>query len=625
MVNATRRALALVMLLATLGRAETVRLPLVVDYDLLARVIALRLGATPDDAESETFDDNCASLRVRDVVARPVRGRIEIRAAGRGRIALPIFRWCFLPVGLEGELRLTGTPYLDGDWRLRLRDVDAVVVNREGESTFVTRRVTGAAGPRVRDAAEGMAIDLGPPIDETRALIGDVLDGEDREAGLAVIRSLRPEGVVVAKEGLRVTVLMDVPPPPPEMVGPPAPLMPEDAARWLEALDRWDAFVVFVVKRLGLAEHDDDVRRALFEIFLAARYDLADAIAATPVEGEDPVRRLFRRSWTELRAVVRRVADGAPPDDRVLRYVAFLTAGDALAALDRVGPSFGMEVSAEGLRRLARSIDPTALDPLIGTGEAVDPELQRLLGFHEPDVPRPPSELEAGPQPTAPSDDEPRSWLWPFVNDAHAADAGPERTLAELAPKLDRWVPKPSEPKDVARYRAFISRLLDATIAIQGPAGEVADRDQTLYRRLVRTAAWQESCWRHFLRDGARVVVLQSSTGDVGLMQVNRRVWRGVFDVRRLEWDVLYNAAVGSEILAQLLVRYGLRESGKPGGHAARSAYAGYQGGPRAHQRYRTGRGSAYVRGVDRAFWSKYRITERGEELRHVPCGPFDA
>jgi hypothetical protein len=612
--------------------AETVRVPLTVDYDMLARVIALRLGARPEAAAGgEQLGEGCVSLRVEDVVARASRGRVEIRAAGRGRIGLPVFRWCFLPIGMEGELRIRGTPSIGPDWRLRLRDVETVVVTREGKSTFVTRRLTGAAAPRVREAVEGLAIDLGPPVDQARSLIHDVLDESDRAAALAIVASVRPGEVEAAKDGIRVTVLMDVPPPRPEPVGPPAPLGPAEAARWREALDRWDAFVVFVVKRLGVDQADDEVVRSLFEIFLAARYDLAAAVEETPVEGEDPVRRLFRRSWGALREVVRRVAKDGPPDQRVLRYVAFLTAGDALAALDRIGPSLGVEVSADGLRRLARTIDPTALDPLIGTGDRVDPELQRLLGFHEPDVPPPPSEQAepSGQGPPAgsvpPAGAAPQSWLWPFVGVARAAESGTAATLRGLAPRLDRWVPDPHHPAEVDRYRELISRLLDATVGAEASASDVPSSAHALYRRLVRTAAWQESCWRHFLRDGGRVSVLRSASGDIGLMQVNRYVWRGVFDERRLEWDILYNAGAGSEILARLLVRYGLAEAKKPGGHAARSAYSAYQGGPRAHRRYRTGaHATAYTRGIDRAFWRKYQVTERGEELRHVPCGPFD-
>ncbi len=71
-----------------------------------------------------------------------------------------------------------------------------------------------------------------------------------------------------------------------------------------------------------------------------------------------------------------------------------------------------------------------------------------------------------------------------------------------------------------------------------------------VYITLVLATAWQESCWRQFVMVGDRVRWLESGTGDIGLMQVNKHVWRGFYDIDRLKWDVLYNAGAGCEILA---------------------------------------------------------------------------
>jgi hypothetical protein len=253
-------------------------------------------------------------------------------------------------------------------------------------------------------------------------------------------------------------------------------------------------------------------------------------------------------------------------------------------------------------------IDPDAVMPRDASGDTIDPVLRKLLGFHEPGAAPPPPP-------------EPHSWSWPFVGTAHADDTAPRATIKRTGHALDRWVPPAA---DRARYRDLVGALLDATVVIERDASMVPPSLQRGFRTLVRAAAWQESCWRHFLRDGERVVVLQSSSGDVGIMQVNRYVWRSVFDVQRLEWDITYNVGAGVEILAQLLRRYGPREAAQEAGHPSRAAYSAYQGGPSAHHRYRTGaRATAYTRGVDRAFWKKFKVAELGEEILHVPCGPL--
>ena len=58
----------------------------------------------------------------------------------------------------------------------------------------------------------------------------------------------------------------------------------------------------------------------------------------------------------------------------------------------------------------------------------------------------------------------------------------------------------------------------------------------------------------------------------------------------------MYNADAGTQILAQYLTRYGLRETGVTTGHVARATYAAYNGGPDAYARYRTGRGPRRTR-----------------------------
>ena len=57
--------------------------------------------------------------------------------------------------------------------------------------------------------------------------------------------------------------------------------------------------------------------------------------------------------------------------------------------------------------------------------------------------------------------------------------------------------------------------------------------------------AWKESCWRHYLGAGPPPEVIRSAVGAVGMMQINGRVWRGVYDLALLESDVRYNVDAG--------------------------------------------------------------------------------
>jgi soluble lytic murein transglycosylase-like protein len=327
-----------------------------------------------------------------------------------------------------------------------------------------------------------------------------------------------------------------------------------------------------------------------------------------PEPGVDPVRPLFFSLWERLRSIVRRVASKGGDDARALRYVVFLAAGDALTAIEAAAPAAGLDFSADGLRRLARSLAPSyAGDPLEYT-DAPDPRLQEIFRLRDPDGPP----RRVRPKPAG----APRSWMdrWFAPPLAHADEADEWR---ELSDRLERWVPTTSE---LAQYREIVDRLLTLAAERSFDGEVVGQRYEALFEHLVKAVAWQESCWRQFVRSRGGIVPIESSTGDVGMMQINVRVWRGFFNPVKLRWNAGYNAGAGTEILWQLLGRYGIREGREQLSDAARSSYSAYHGGPRRYRRYRTPDAPPQMQLIDRAFWEKYQAVSGGQAGDRVLC-----
>jgi hypothetical protein len=108
----------------------------------------------------------------------------------------------------------------------------------------------------------------------------------------------------------------------------------------------------------------------------------------------------------------------------------------------------------------------------------------------------------------------------------------------------------------------------------------------------------------------------------VGMMQVNRQTWRGVYDLNGLSGDIEYNSNAGSEILLYYLSRYAIakKEDKQPGGQLARATYSAYNGGPRALGRYRNASTIPALKKVDEAFWTKFRSVSAGKELGVKSC-----
>jgi hypothetical protein len=174
-------------------------------------------------------------------------------------------------------------------------------------------------------------------------------------------------------------------------------------------------------------------------------------------------------------------------------------------------------------------------------------------------------------------------WLLP---PAYAAE-GP---IEELRNRLRvGWAPTRDE-LDV--YLPFIQRVLAEASEETLKKNPIPQPYTPLFDPLVLATAWKETCWRHFVRRGSKVVPIESHVGAIGIMQVNPRVWRGFYQVASLRADASYNARAGSEILEHYLVDYAIRkkEHEKGGGPdaLARATYAAYNGGPGALTRYRS-------------------------------------
>jgi len=194
--------------------------------------------------------------------------------------------------------------------------------------------------------------------------------------------------------------------------------------------------------------------------------------------------------------------------------------------------------------------------------------------------------------------------------------------IRAVARRLRRQVP---EPSNLGEYGADMGRLLDLSASREIFDDYLEAEYGATTRRLVRSTAWQESCWRQYVRKGRRITYLESSTRDVGLMQVNMYVWRGFYSIPRLRWDVAYNAGAGAQILlarlrdcARSAAGQGLAASSED---MARSAYAAYNGGPAACNRwYRASGVSSQAALIDVAFWLKYQALEQGQMLDILRC-----
>ncbi len=607
-------ALLPILLVAAPSPAAEVRFPLTVEYELVQSGLRKHLREQPGgEIVLWRSSDGCRTFTMREPAVSAAEGRLRIFGPGSAEAGFGLLGYCFASVGWNGYVEFLTQPEIGPDWQLHVRVLETRLYDANRQASGVASRVWEAVRGWAEQALPTFAYDLGPPVQEMKEALarftGPAPPGAAPAgpgAALAAgLRTLRPTGVTVEPDGLKVGLALDVPP---AATAPPAPepaLSPAQVKRWQVTLDNWDGFLTFVVRDLGGAHADPAARDELLDVLLTARHDLLGILGRGPEPGVDPVHRLFVATWGRLRPLIRRLATQAPDEPRALRYLTFVAAGDALTALKAAAPSLGIEFSADGLRRLARTLDPVYAGDPLEYSELPDPALRQIFRFRDPDAP------PRRAKPRGPS-----SWDWLGPRPAYAEEG---EEWFRLAQRLDRWVPAGHE---LTTYRDTVDRLLTLAADRTYDPAELDGRFERLFYALVKATAWQESCWRQFVRQGSTVTYLLSPTQDVGIMQINVRVWRGFFSPEKLRWNAAYNAGAGAEILYNLLGRYGRREAGHRLENAARATYSAYNGGPARYRRYRLAGVPEYWRQVDRAFWEKYQLVAAGTARDRVLCMP---
>ena len=580
--------------------ARTVSVPLRLETPLLQHLLETQLFTGPAGTH-DLFDpgESCSQLTLSEPLLTPKTAELGLIAALEARLGVGAGGACTTLLRWQGRLDLAGTPVIrEAGTAIGFEPARTRLLDSNGEPLAADHRLQQLAEAGAAAFFADYSIDLRPQLAAMKALLPDVLPRQSRAQIDALLDSLRLTALQVDGDGIGADVRFTVEPAG-APAAPAAALSDAELERWQARWQQMDALLVLAVKHYASATHLQALREALLEVLIESRYRLEDMLEATAAGAADPVRTWFLDSWRALAPVLRRIALEQPGEEPLLLFSA-LAAADALAALDELGPGIGLDISADGLRRLARLLGGEDGDGLLRYTGELDPALEAL--FRESLFP------ERGRAPPA------AGWrldLSPFP-----------RAIAAPADRLNRWAP---QRDDLAEYLPQVAALLETAIRDALGDRDLSPAHRELFRHLVLATAWQESCWRHYVvSDDRKLVPLRSGTGDVGLMQVNERVWRGFYDQQRLRWDIGYNGTAGTEVLLDYLLCHAIRkgEDRHPGGidNLARASYSAYNGGPSRLSRYRDAGASAYGRKVDRAFWDKYRQVAAGNELAVSRC-----
>ena len=582
--------------------ARELRLPLRFDNALLEKVLVEQVFSGPGQSLAAFKDGSgCNYLTLTDPELSGVDGLVRVRSAARGRVGTAIGNQCLVLLHWTGFVETDQQAELDGGHpRVRFRTVDSRLLDDDGNPATFSGVIWAWVSDYVHPRLDTLRVDLQEPLAEIRSLLTLMLTAGDAERTRAIADSLTLSEVIVEADALTLGTTIEVPETVQAAALPEAVLSEAELANWRRAWQQWDAFLTFVIKASARDTTRDGTRAELLDVLLSARYDIVEILSVAPA-GPDPVPALFLRTWDRLAPVLREVQTGLP-GETALQYLSFIAAADALKGIQNLGPGAGLDLSGDGLRRLARILAPASAGDPLNRSPAVDRSLRSLMGF--------------GPAIAPPSPDPGAGWLDGLLRAARAIPA----VDPMLVVKLNLWVPN---YKNAKGYLPLVEDLLGQTSALTMSKGKVPKQHAQLFHDLVLATAWKESCWRQFVRKKGKVTTIESVTGALGMMQVDPNAWRGFYDIADLAEDIGYNARAGADILAHYLTHYAIRKREDTFGipdALVRATYAVYNGGPSHRRRYRLKNTKKSLRSIDKSFYEKYLTIQSGDSQALMTC-----
>lgn len=610
----------LILLLLGIGVVSSaeVTLPLRLPISLLQTSLSDALGIH-DTTPAEIFrQGDCRFIQLAGLQLESADGKLQVKTQANLKFGPEWFGSCYGAIAWKGQARFELEPYITPDHLLRYRLLDTELIDDQGNKSLAAEIVWKLVARIMRPRLEAFQIDLRPPRTEVANVLHNFVPETQVQQIDAILGSARATILKVSQDELSIPLVLDVPeqylsqtettPAPSE-----TPLSSEELANFEQTSQSWDAFLVYVIRNLGLSIENTDIRIRLLEILLNSRYQIIAILSGEAEQTSgDPTRELFVRAWNDLRDLITEASQRGQLTGQLLPYLSFLTAGDALMLLDTSAPGLSIEMSENGLRGLARAMRPFDLSDPLKFNWDLDPFLQDLFDLNDDEQPSSPVPTQSVPRGSLYD-----YWLNLLIPAAQAEEA-PD-IMQHLSERLDHWVPKADE---LEVYRILVAALLETVHTHEITQVKLTSEESADFSHLLSTTALIESCWRQYiLRDGL-ISYVRSPSGSIGMMQINPSVWRGIFDIERLKKVTGYNATVGARILLRYLRLHARPIARKSGNQddLARATYAAYNAGPRAAGRFLNPQAKPRVKQVDEKFWKLYQTLRDGGTVDLQSC-----
>ncbi|MGZ8926824.1 MAG: hypothetical protein ACXW03_00020 [Methylobacter sp.] len=344
----------ILLLFAGNSMANQLSIPLQIDYSLIKKILVSQLY-TGKGNTAELWNDRqgCSYLRLSNPDINGKNGQVQMLNDVQARFGTGLGGQCLTVLEWAGVLETFQQPTLDsGHSVLSFPITRATAYDREGHHLTIDKLqdlIKRFAEPKLA----AVKIDLNESRGSIEQTLSHFLPRDNAAEYKEILKSLRFSSINAGDNGINVK--LDLNAPAKRIVEKPVPAFSEaEQKQWQAAWQEWDTFLSSAIKQAADDTKSPELRETLMEILMNSR-EAFQAGLKEHDSGSDPVRIFFTDTWERLAPVLKTVANELPAIQG-LRYITFIAATDVLYELERLGAPFGLEISSDGLRTLARML-----------------------------------------------------------------------------------------------------------------------------------------------------------------------------------------------------------------------------------------------------------------------------
>ena len=345
-------ASSLLLAMSTGATANTVSLPIQLDYSLIKKALVSQLfTGTNHSAQLWNDKHGCSFLNLANPKISGEKGLIRLLNDVQAQFGTRLGGQCLTVLKWDGVLETFQKPTLSGDHAvLSLPVTKATAYDQKGHQLNIDKLqdlITKVAAPKLAD----VKVDLNQSRGDIEKTLGKFVPKENTPALKAMVNTLKFGAAEADDNGVAVKLAFDVPN---GTVGkaPAAALTEAEMKQWQASMKEWDAFLTHAIKQATHDAKSAGLRKSLTGI-LAKSHTAFQAGLQNHDPKNDPVRLFFSDTWQQLSPQLQELSKSLP-ELQALRYASFIAATDVIYQLDKIGAPLGLELSSDGLRQLAR-------------------------------------------------------------------------------------------------------------------------------------------------------------------------------------------------------------------------------------------------------------------------------